>query len=290
MDQDFNQAQQAEQDKSPAASPEEKDQDMGLLKETTDLQSRELFAATRYIKRIQRAIFPAEEQIRKSLPDYFILDIPRNVVSGDFCWIGENGHEKLIAVADCTGHGISGALMTMAGAAFLSDIFGRREYSGPADILCQLRERVMKLLKQEGVEEETPDGLDISLLRLDKEKPAIHYSGANSQLYLIHEGQLSVTQGDRMPIGVHLNFRESFSDHELTAGKGDLIYLFTDGYADQFGGPHNKKFRYRQFQELILSIHNLPLAEQKERLCRTIADWRGNNIQVDDMLILGFKL
>jgi phosphoserine phosphatase RsbU/P len=253
-------------------------------------QSKEILDDIRYSKRIQRAILPTDEYLHQVLPEHFILNIPKNIVSGDFYWLGEHGDRKIVAVADCTGHGISGAFMTMAGAAFLNEISGLRTVTSASDILFHLRELVMKLLKQKGEEGETPDGMDISLVIIEKDGDKIQFSGANNPLYIISEGQLKIIQGDRMPIGIHLDFNNPFTCHESEIKPGDMIYMFTDGYADQFGGPNNKKFRYRQFQELLLSIHELPLTEQKDRLLRTIADWRGDNIQVDDILILGFKL
>lgn len=269
---------------------EKKHREVLAQNEKISRQSKEILDDIRYSKRIQKAILPTDEYVFQVLPEHFILDIPKNIVSGDFYWLGELGDRKVIVVADCTGHGISGAFMTMAGAAFLNEISGLRTVTKSSDILFQLRGLVMKLLKQKGEEGETPDGMDISLVIIEKNGNEIQFSGANNPLYIISEGQLNIIQGDRMPIGIHLNFTDPFTCHEMDIKLGDMVYMFTDGYADQFGGPNNKKFRYRQFQELLLSVHKLPLAEQKDKLRRTIADWRGDNIQVDDILILGFKL
>jgi phosphoserine phosphatase RsbU/P len=253
-------------------------------------QSKDLIDDMMYSKRIQKAIFPTEEYMQKIIGEYFILNLPKNIVSGDFYWIGEMASEHIIAVGDCTGHGTSGAFMTLAGIAFLNQIVNLKSDIAANDILFQLRKLVMKLLKQKGEEGEAADGMDISMIILNKEKSRLQFCGANNPLYLIRNGELIVYKGDRMPIGIHLQFEQSFTNQIINIQKGDMIYLFTDGYADQFGGDHNKKFRYKQFQELLIDINKKSLAEQNEILFRTMNDWKGKNEQVDDILILGFRI
>lgn len=246
-----------------------------------------------YSKRIQKAILPGEEAMELAFKEYFILNLPRNIVSGDFYWLGELKDRKILAVADCTGHGVSGAFMTMAGTAFLNQILSSTssyQVSTAAEILFELRELVMKLLKQKGEEGEASDGMDISLIMIEDNGKKLQFAGANNPLYIIHEGELNVVKGDRMPIGIHLNFNQPFTNHIIDIHSGDMLYMFTDGYADQFGGPHNKKFRYRQYQELLLSLYKWPLNKQKEALDRTMVDWMGKNDQVDDILVLGLRI
>ena len=252
-------------------------------------QRKDILDDIRYSKRIQEAIFPTAEYLKKLLSDFFILNIPRNIVSGDFYWAGETADHKVIAVADCTGHGISGAFMTMAGTAFLNEILSRYSAITANEILFELRKLVMKLLKQKGEEGEAADGMDISLILIDKKKPLIRFAGANNPLYLIRKDEIVVHKGDRMPIGIHIFFEKPFTNIDFEIQKGDMIYLFSDGYADQFGGPKNKKFRYNQFQKLLLEIHNEPLGKQKEVLERTILNWKGNNDQIDDILVMGIR-
>jgi serine phosphatase RsbU (regulator of sigma subunit) len=224
------------------------------------------------------------------LSDFFILNMPRNIVSGDFYWAGKLNNLNVVAVADCTGHGISGAFMTMAGIAFLNEIINRKTVTDASGFLFELRLLVMNLLKQKGEEGEAADGMDISLIIFDEEKKQLQFAGANNPLYIIRKGELSIYKGDRMPIGIHMNFNKPFINHDISLRKGDMIYLFSDGYSDQFGGPKNKKFRYKQFQDLLIDIHNKPLNKQNEALSRTIVDWMGDNEQIDDILILGFKV
>jgi serine phosphatase RsbU (regulator of sigma subunit) len=233
---------------------------------------------------------PTDEVIQKALPKHFILDMPKSGVSADFLWIGELNGKDIIAVVDCTGHDISGAFMTMAGVAFLNRVLSIHDITRTDEILNELRELVMNLLKQREGEKNAEAGMDISLIMLDKERKTLQFSGANNPLYIVHEREMTIYKGDRMPIGVHLNFNQPFTHQDIKLSPGDMIYMFTDGYADQFGGSRNKKFRYRQLQELLLAIHDIPLSEQKEELYRTMQDWKGSNAQVDDILIVGFQV
>jgi len=259
-----------------------------LQRDTIAKQQKDILDDINYSKRTQKAIFPTNEYMLKLLPEYFILNMPRNIVSGDFYWTGEKENKKIIGVGDCTGHGISGAFMTMAGIAFLNEILNSEIPAQPSLILFELRRLIMKLLKQKGEEGEAADGMDITLITLSDNK--LQFAGANNPIYLIRNSELIIYKGDRMPIGIHLNFDKQFANIEIDTQPGDMFYLFTDGYSDQFGGPHNKKFRYKQFQDLLLNISKLPVQEQNDILSRTIIEWQGNNAQVDDILILGFRL
>jgi phosphoserine phosphatase RsbU/P len=253
-------------------------------------QRKDILDDIQYSKRIQSAILPDVEYIAGLFPEHFIVNMPRNIVSGDFYWAGEMPGKKIIAVADCTGHGISGAFMTMAGTTFLNEIIDKNIVQKPNDILDKLRKEVIKLLKQKGVEGEAADGMDISLVVIDNEYNMLEFAGANNPLYYIKNDELEIIKGDRMPIGIHLNFNNPFTNHTIDIKKGDIVYLFSDGYADQFGGPRGKKFRYKQFQELILSIYKKPMADQRSILEKTILDWKGDELQVDDIMILGFRI
>lgn len=254
-------------------------------------QQGEMVGDLTYSKRIQKSILPNQRAISRIIPDYFILNLPRNIVSGDFYWVGRHGAKDVISVADCTGHGISGALMTMAGMAFLNDIMARTDKVLQAnEVLFELRKMVMNLLKQTGELGEASDGMDISLTMLNKERSKIWFAGANNPLYLIRKGELQVFKGDRMPIGIHLNFERPFTLHELDIEKGDIVYLFSDGFADQFGGPRDKKFRYKQFKDLLLDVHDKPFEEQKKIVLKVFDDWKGDNMQIDDVLVLGYRI
>jgi phosphoserine phosphatase RsbU/P len=269
---------------------EKKHREVVEQKDQIASQSKDMIDDMLYSKRIQKAIFPSDEYMQKILSEYFILNMPKKIVSGDFYWAGELESEQIIAVGDCTGHGISGAFMSLAGIAFLNQIIGSKQPANANDILFELRKLVMQLLKQKGEEGEAADGMDISLLIWNREKNRIQFCGANNPLYLIRNNELIIYKGDRMPIGIHLQFEQAFTNQVINVYKNDMIYLFTDGYADQFGGEHNKKFRYKQFQELLLDIHKKPLDEQNEILFRTMNNWKGKNEQVDDILVVGFKI
>ncbi len=268
------------------------DQNTEVKKENEAFSSKqaEINKELRYSKRIQKSVLPTQESLQEIIPDHFILNLPQNIVSGDFYWVGKHHDHRVIAVADCTGHGIPGALLTMAGMAFLNDIMGKEKLLHANDALFELRKMLMHLLKQTGEDGEASDGMDISLSMISKDSKKLYFAGANNPLYIIRDGELEVIKGDRMPIGIHLNFKRPFTLHEIDVKPGDTIYLFSDGYADQFGGPRNKKFRYKQFQELLTSNYNKPLEQQKDILEKTIIEWKGEQDQLDDILVLGYKI
>lgn len=253
-------------------------------------QQGDILGDIRYSKRLQNSVLPTMEAVNDIIPEHFILNMPRNIVSGDFYWVGKHVNRRAIAVADCTGHGISGALMTMAGTAFLNDIMGKNVLLDPNEVLFELRRMVMHLLKQKGADGEASDGMDVSLTMLSPDNTKLYFAGANNPVYIVRNGEMEILKGDRMPIGIHLNFKRPFTIHKVDVKKGDKIYLFSDGYADQFGGPRNKKFRYKQFQEVILENADKPFAEQKDILEKTIKDWKGDQYQVDDIMVLGYKI
>ncbi len=253
-------------------------------------QQKDILDDINYSRRIQSAVLPTDEYMKSLLKNYFIINLPKNIVGGDFYWAGETNDKIIIAVADCTGHGISGAFMTMAGSAFLNEIISKNITQHASDMLFELRKLVMKLLKQKGEEGEAADGMDIGILIIDKKMNIMEFSGANNSLYQIKNNKLLIAKGNRMPIGIYLFYDKPFENQLIELSKGDTFYLFTDGYADQFGGPRNKKFRYNQFQDLLVDIHQLTLEEQKIKLIRTIDEWKGDNQQVDDIMILGFKI
>ena len=259
-------------------------------KEQVEERKKEIIDDITYSKRIQQAILPSDDQVAALVKNHFLLNLPRNIVSGDFYWVGENCGRKVIVIADCTGHGISGAFMTMAGTVFLNEVIQTDEKLSSSEVLNRLRHLVMSLLKQKGETGEASDGLDISLIIHDKSQNQIEFSGANNPLYIIRNNELVEYKGDRMPIGIHLNFQSPFTTHTIPVQANDRFYMFSDGYADQFGGPKNKKFRYKQFRELLLSNHLKPFPDQKRMLHDAFIDWKGEEEQVDDILIMGFEL
>ncbi|MBN1598186.1 MAG: response regulator [Bacteroidales bacterium] len=270
---------------------EKKHEEVIKQRDEITFQKKEIIEDIKYSKRIQSAILPTADNLNEIIPEHFIFDLPKNIVSGDFYWVGKTaGKKRIVAVADCTGHGISGAFMTMVGIAFLNEILSKKPEPKASEILFDLRNLVMKLLKQKGEEGEAADGMDISLVIIDDNKNILQFAGANNPLYIVSNKELTQYKGYRMPIGIHLKFKEPFTDQHIPVDKEDMIYMFTDGYADQFGGPHNKKFRYKQFQDMLLEIYNHPLGKQNDIIHRRILDWMGDNKQVDDILVLGFRI
>jgi serine phosphatase RsbU (regulator of sigma subunit) len=180
--------------------------------------------------------------------------------------------------------------MSMLGISFLEEIVNERELTESGQILNELRKEVQRALHQKGIREEAKDGMDIALCVIDRSKKMIQYSGAYNSLYLIRKGELIEYPADRMPIGIFDFSDKSFASQDIPFLPGDIIYMFSDGYADQFGGPNNKKFKYSALKELMIRIHGLPLKEQKKRLETEFLKWKGENPQTDDVLIMGFRL
>jgi tetratricopeptide (TPR) repeat protein len=254
-----------------------------------ELQKNEITDSISYAHRIQHALFPPKESIDQMLQDYFILYRPRDIVSGDFYWISRKGDKVIVAVADCTGHGVPGAFMSLLGITFLNEIVNTSELLCADGILNQLREKVIHSLHQTGRADEARDGMEIALCIMDLNKMQLKYAGAYRPLYLVRGRQLVVIKGDRMPIGFH-GEREAFSCHEQVLQQDDVIYLFSDGYVDQIGGPRKKSFRARQFRELLSGIQDLGMKEQQKHLERTIEAWRGEVEQIDDILVMGIRI
>lgn len=253
-------------------------------------KNKEIMADIRYASRIQQAILPNLDFIKENTYDYFILHQPKSHVSGDFYWLSCLGDKKVIAVGDCTGHGLSGALMHMLGSVYLNEIVSKGDFETASDILDQLRDHIMHSLNQTGESGEAQDGLDIALCIIDCETKKMQYAGANNPIYIIRNKELIEIRGDRMPVGIHINFNKPFTNHLIDIKSNDQLYLFSDGYADQFGGPKGKKFRYKQFKELILSISDKPMDIQKEIINNTHDKWRGSAEQIDDILVFGLKI
>lgn len=260
-------------------------------------QKKDITDSIEYAKRIQNAILPPLSFIQRNLPEHFILFKPRDIVSGDFYWMMNKDGKIIIAAADCTGHGVPGAFMSMLGTAFLNEIVtkiveNKHVYSLQAnEILNQLRNYIIDSLHQTGEDnDEAKDGIDIALCIIDSEKRKIQFAGAHNPLYIIRNNNLEVIKGDRMPVSIHKNSHKSFENHELDFSENDTIYIFSDGYNDQIGGPKNRKFMSRNFQNLLLDIHEKPMETQKEILDKTFEDWKGNNMQLDDILVIGIRL
>jgi len=259
-------------------------------------QKKEITDSIYYAERIQRAILPHTDQIANQIEGYFILFQPKDIVSGDFYWLAENGKKIIITAVDCTGHGVPGAFMSMLGISFLNKIILENNILHADRILNDLRDNVVSSLKQTGREGEARDGMDMALAVIDLEKMTMEFAGANNPLYMIRENELTETKADRMPIAYHIETGK-FSNHLIELNKGDTFYLFSDGYADQFGGPRGKKFMYKPFKNLLIENRKKPMAEINKILEDRIEAWKAPNgpdgeifEQVDDILVIGIRI
>lgn len=246
----------------------------------------------RYAKRIQEAILPPDSFVKSLLPDSFVLYKPKDIVSGDFYWFDRHHEKVLFAAVDCTGHGVPGAFMSIVGHNLLKQITSRIKNPQPSLILDELSNGVSETLHQRNFEESTSrDGMDITLCSFDESTSTLEFSAAFNPLLLIRDGKIFEIKGNKFPIGIFLEKEaKRFTNHKMQVQKNDVVYIFSDGYADQFGGPKGKKFMQSQFKNLLLSIHSKPMPEQRRILDQTIEHWRGNEEQVDDILVIGFRV
>jgi len=244
-----------------------------------------------YARRIQHATMRPETELYKIFPECFILYMPKDIVSGDFYWYSKKGKHLIIAAADCTGHGVPGAFMSMLGIAFLNEITGQMKKYLAGTILERLRENVIKSLHQSDDKDTQKDGMDIALIVLDTETNVIQFSGAYNPLYIFRNNELIEQKGNRMPIGIHARDKEKFTNHEIQLQQGDKIFIFTDGYPDQFGGPKGKKLNYKKFKALLSDNCLIENQEEKRKhLHAALLDWRGEQEQLDDVLVIGISI
>ena len=250
---------------------------------------KELTDSIQYASRIQSALLPQKEELDRHLPYYFILNKPRNIVSGDYYWLAHKDGKIVVAVADCTGHGIPGAFMSILGLAHLNEILNQSAVLKADEILNQLRRKVVKSLHQTGKYDEARDGMEIALCVFDFNEQKLQYSGAFRPLYLIRNSDLTELKGDSMPIGLYHEYELAFNYKELNFNEKDIIYMFTDGYVDQLGGSDRKTFKSRKFKQLLIDIHQKPLQEQKGILETEYEQWKQNIEQIDDILVMGVR-
>lgn len=270
----------------------EKDQALDMIeKHKSDLESRakDINDSLNYAQRIQEALLPSEEYFRKYFRDSFIYFKPKDIVSGDFYWIGEKGDKVFIAAADCTGHGVPGALMSMIGIEIIEKTINIDNIEKPSHILSVLNKELEKTFSREkNIGTIIRDGMDIGLCVIDRRKRKLEYAGAFFPLYLIRDDALIELKDDKIIIGMNPTDLP-YTNHEMEIRKGDMFYIFSDGYPDQFGGSENKKFMYRRFRYLLMTIHDFPVADQKAILEDNMKTWMNGNIQIDDIMVIGFK-
>jgi phosphoserine phosphatase RsbU/P len=254
-------------------------------------QKKHIMDSIYYARRIQTAILPSFSLLDSKLKTYFIFYLPKDIVSGDFYWMAEVDGLVMLAAVDCTGHGVPGAFMSIVGYNQLHNAVSVKKARKASDILNELNMGVINTLNENSSDSSIKDGMDMTLCVFDFPNKKVDFAGANNPIILIRDNIPTKFKGDRFPIGAYIEDRpQMFTNNEINIKKNDMIYLFSDGYADQFGGPENKKFFTRRFEELLFEIHDKPLEEQKELLKTTLYDWMGNNGQVDDILVIGIKI
>jgi serine phosphatase RsbU (regulator of sigma subunit) len=278
-----------------------------LRKNKQEIEERhfEIQQSIQYAQKIQSALLPNEDIFKTSLPDSFILFKPKDIVSGDFYWISDKEDNIFYATADCTGHGVPGGFMSMLGTALLNEIIDERKIEDCGQVLTLMREKIIQALKQAG-DSESKDGMDMVLIKFNKQTLEMEYAAANNSFYLVSNKQLAVgnencklkTENcqllempcDKMPVGVYHSEVKPFQTFKYQLQKGDIIYTYTDGYADQFGGEKGKKYTYKRLREKLVAISEKPLAEQKVSLESEFENWKGEQEQVDDVCVIGVKI
>ena len=250
-------------------------------------QHREITDSINYAKRIQDAILPPLSLVHQHIPDSFILYQPKDIVAGDFYWMEKVDDNIIFAAADCTGHGVPGAMVSVVCHNAMNRSVREFKLIEPSKILDKTRDIVVETFEKG--HEDVRDGMDIALCTINKKTKKLFFSGANNGLYFIRNGELTQYKPDKQPIGKY-DDAKPFTQHEIDLEKGDVIYTFSDGYPDQFGGEKGKKYMYKKFRDLLLSIHHKPMEEQHQLLVDSFENWRGNLEQVDDVCIIGVKI
>jgi len=260
-------------------------------KELIEIKNKAITDNLTYAQRIQSAILPDIKLIYKALAQSFILYLPKDIVSGDFYAFAERNGRVLIIAGDCTGHGVSGAFMSMIGGSLLNQIINERGIEEPALILNQLNASVIEALNQSENDSAAADGMDVSVCSFDLNSNELQYAGANRPLWLIRNNNIETFAPDKFPIGGLQMARDRvFTNYTVRLQKNDTIYIFTDGYADQFGGGLGKKMMTAKFKEMLLSIQGMDMREQEKHLKDHFEEWKGHNEQVDDVLVIGVRV
>ena len=241
-----------------------------------------------YAKRLQETILPNNELIQSMFPENFVLFRPKATVSGDFYWFKQKGNKKIFAAADCTGHGVPGAFMSLVGHNILNQ--ATKVYSSPAQILNSASRLAGEVMRANSGEHYMKDGMDIALCTYDEELMELEFSGAHNPVYIIRDNEVISLDSNPYSIGTYVNGEKEYSNHSMKTKVGDCVYLFSDGFVDQFGGPKNKKFMRKNFKQMLLNVAHLPMPEQKLRIIETLDEWIGDQDQIDDILLIGVRL
>jgi serine phosphatase RsbU (regulator of sigma subunit) len=261
-----------------------------LQKQIVEVKNKEITDSILYAKRIQNAMLTSEAYIQKCVKEYFCLYKPKDIVSGDFYWAFMSGRKFVMATADCTGHGVPGAMMSMLGINLFNHLVAEKEIPSPDLVLNELRKEIIKALNSEESKEEAFDGMDCALLVIDFETLKLDYASANSSFYILRNKEMMECKADKMPVGKSPKEHVPFQLKNLQLQKSDVIITLTDGYADQFGGAQGKKFKYKQLEALITENAHCNLADMKQHLYRSFETWKGKLEQVDDVCVIGIRV
>lgn len=287
----FNKTVEQESEKKKILEEQKSELEEQVKIRTSELEqkNRDILDNLHYARRIQSAILPETSQIYQALKDSFVLYLPKDIVSGDFYTFSQREGKVIFSAADCTGHGVTGAFMSMIGSSQLNQIINERGITQPARILNQLNTGIVEALKQNP--DEINDGMDIALCSIDLVEKKLQYAGANRPLWIIRDGEWKEIKADKMAIGgFRLKAEMTFSNHEIHLHKGDLIYFFSDGYADQFGGEDGRKMLSKRFRDKLMSMQNISMREQEKELLTYFNNWKGHYDQVDDVLVIGIRI
>lgn len=262
-------------------------------KDIIEEKNSEITDSITYASRIQQGVIPDEQEMKALFPQHFVFFRPRDIVSGDFYWANRIGNttKTVIAVADCTGHGVPGAFMSLVGNTLLNQTLNHPAVTTPAQALDYINQQLPKTIKSKSRTGTIKDGMEISMCEFDPETRTMKFAGANSNIYLVREGNLQIYKGDKQPIGESLSGNtQAYTTHTISLRKDDCIYMITDGFADQFGGAKGKKFKYKPLEDLFCAVSGKNPEEQLEIVSGTFNNWRLNHEQVDDVLVIGIKV
>jgi len=266
----------------------ERTKEIQIQKDIIQAKNQDITDSIMYAQKIQLAILTPKDHLKRLFPEHFILYLPKDIVSGDFYWLSEKDDKIFLTAADCTGHGVPGAFMSMLGVTLLNEIIDRPNVKNAADVLNELRNNIIKQLHQRP-DNQSRDGMDMSLCIIDKRMKNINFAAAYNPLLMISNNELFEYKGNRMPVALHFE-NLPFEAVNINYKDGDKIYIFSDGYIDQFGGEKNRKFMISNFKKLIVAISDFPMKEQKKLLLDTHNQWKGDGHQIDDIIVFGIEL
>ena len=264
------------------------------LNSELDKRNQKITASISYAERIQKSVLLRDEDIKAILPNSFVYYSPLDVVSGDFYWFSEVNGKAVVAAVDCTGHGVPGAFMSLIGNTLMNQIVNEKKITEPSKILNELHNGIVKSLNQEEDAAASQDGMDMSICVLDKSSGELSFAGAVNPIYVVEEGEVKEISGDIIGVGGVMKRKKkreiNFSQQNFNFKKGTNVYMFSDGYMDQFGGANNEKFNIPRFKEMLLSIKDEPIEKQKDQVIQTLNKWKGQSKQVDDILVIGIQI